>query len=108
MIPTTTVLRSVVDERRRQDRMWGEQDHDFGGWLAIFQEELGEACRAQMEMRYRPAHLRSVREQQAAHIRKELVQAIAVLVAMVECGDRRGWFKCPRRFIACTRRCYAC
>jgi hypothetical protein len=77
---TAEVLDDVQRERCRQDSRWGQQDHDFGYWLEILMEEIGEACRARQDGN-RP------------HLRVELVQAAAVAAAIVECGDRNGWFQ---------------
>lgn len=90
---TIRVLISIIAERSRQDVIWGQQDHPFGEWLPIFFEELGEACREQMELRYRPDPNPAVRKAQGEDFRKELVEATAVLVAAIECGDRNGWFE---------------
>ena len=83
---TFSVLTAVARERARQDRIFEEQNHDFGSWLAILQEELGEASREQMEKRYRG-------KDSGPDFRKELVEATAVLAAAIECGDRNGWFE---------------
>jgi hypothetical protein len=104
------VILDILTERNRQDAKWGEQNHpdvhpDLGGrfepqnravyeegwkalcdkaarsgetnWEYIFQEELAEAMHAQS------------RGDRAA-FREELVQAAAVLVAWIECIDRRN------------------
>jgi len=83
---------AAAAERSRQDGKWGPQDHDFASWLEILMEEVGEACRARMELRYRPEHSPGARHQQAMRLRDELVQVAAVALAMVECGEREGWF----------------
>jgi len=69
------VIGMVVDERKRQDDKWGEQNHNPERWLAILGEEVGEACKA-------------VLEGDAEGYRKELVQVAAVAVAAVENLDR--------------------
>jgi NTP pyrophosphatase (non-canonical NTP hydrolase) len=86
-----TVLEEVAQERLRQDRMWGEQNHDPFTWLAILGEEVGEANRAALEAvfweRYgMPDHPLQL----ASHYREELIQVAAVATAMVECLDRNG------------------
>ena len=37
-----TVRYAIDAERRRQDKLWGVQDHDHFTWLAILTEEVGE------------------------------------------------------------------
>jgi hypothetical protein len=97
---TTTVLNEVYKERRRQDRLWGVQDHPDGTslrngndadrvkviceetrrifgvptWMHILQEEAWEAFA----------------EEDPKEIRAELVQVAAVAVAWIEAIDRRG------------------
>lgn len=39
-------ISSVLDERKRQDEKWGQQDHDASLWLGILGEEFGELCEA--------------------------------------------------------------
>lgn len=97
---TGAVLDEVDYERRRQDSIWGEQNHPDGTgsfaqkvvarkakraekyaaktkrmtWRHILMEEVGEAF--------------AERDPQA--LRAELVQVAAVAVAWVEAIDRRG------------------
>lgn len=80
--PISVVLASIVKERLRQDAKWGEQNHHPFTWTAIAGEEFGEVCQAALKATYGGATW--------ADYRKELVQAAAVLVAMVECLDRHG------------------
>ncbi len=73
-------------ERYRQDKMWGEQNHDPHTWLAVLSEEVGEYSAAVLnEVFLRnplpPGHT----------MRDELVQIAAVAVAAVECLDRGKW-----------------
>ncbi len=92
------MLDDVLEERLRQDRKWGEQNHpdrpdhasgpEMAGevehvgrwaleegpsWAAILLEEVGEA----------------VAEEDTAKLRAELVQVAAVAVAWIEAIDRR-------------------
>lgn len=80
----TTVIEDILEERKKQDAKWGEQNHDFPMWLAILTEELGEASQEffTSQAMTRPR----------ANFRTELVQCAAVLAAMIECGDRNSWF----------------
>lgn len=77
------VAHDVNHERVRQDGLWGEQNHDPFTWLAILGEEVGEAAKAALEIRFGKGPL--------AHYREELVQVAAVACAMVECIDRGTW-----------------
>lgn len=72
-------LQLIMEERARQDEKWGEQNHDPFVWLAILGEEYGEACK-------------TAYEGEEHHLRVELVHVAAVAVAMLECGDRQGWW----------------
>lgn len=79
------IIQQVVDERTRQDDMWGVQSHDPAVYLMILGEEVGEANKAALEaamstLQDRPEGLRKYRE--------ELVQVAAVAIAMIECLDR--------------------
>ena len=96
--PIHPILLEVARERASQDAQWGEQNHPDGTsiknkwladmarqitddnakdgtitWLDIVNEEIGEASAEEI-----PANLRA-----------ELIQSAAVLVAWVECIDRR-------------------
>lgn len=82
---TVAVLSDVAEERGRQDNKWGQQDHDPGTWMEIAIEELGEASRESLHVRFEGGGSRTA-------WRSELVQAAAVIVQMIECGDRNGWF----------------
>lgn len=81
-------VRDVLHERLQQDWTWGAYggSHDFETWLAILQEEIGEACAARLAIKFGPRG-------KGQHFRKELVQVAAVAMAMIECGDRNGWFE---------------
>ncbi len=83
--PTTAVLMEVADERAQQNAKWGEQDHSHPLWSVIFNEEWGEANQAWL-------HWVMENEEYGANAldyRGELVQAAAVLIAMIEAHDRR-------------------
>lgn len=78
---TPGVLIDVLRERVRQDEKWGEQNHDDYRWLAVATEEVGEAAQAMLHDEFGGAH--------AGTLRDELVQTAAVIVAWIECIDRR-------------------
>lgn len=94
------ILNDITTERSRQDAKWGEQNHSPQDWQMILQEEIGEFARAHMEVYYDqgPASeegktaWRADFETKRKHIRTELVQVAAVVVAMLECGDRNNWW----------------
>jgi NTP pyrophosphatase (non-canonical NTP hydrolase) len=69
-----SVIEQVLQERKRQDRLWGIQDHNDDRWYAILGEEFGELGKA-------------INEQ--TDLTKELIQCIAVLVAWFESIGRR-------------------
>lgn len=69
-------------ERKRQDKIWGEQNHHPFKWLGILMEEVGEASKA-------------VLTKDMLLYRSELIHVAAVAVAMVECLDRGKWKELP-------------
>jgi len=69
------LLQYILEERLRQDKKWGEQDHGDLYWLAILTEEQGELAREIIE--------------NGPNIKKELVQVAAVAVAWLEALQRR-------------------
>lgn len=81
---TLNVLEEVGDERARQNRKWGEQNHDPTVWLAVAMEELGEAAQAVLKVRGEGS-TRDPRDYRA-----EMLQVAAVAVAAVEAFDRGG------------------
>lgn len=77
-----TALESIRVERERQDKKWGEQNHNLMVWLGILAEEFGEAAKEINEFHFRKAFLEDVRA--------ELVQTAAVATAMIEYIDRHS------------------
>jgi len=73
------ILEDVKYERDRQRQIWGIQSHGINSWLMILGEEFGEACKAGNEAYFREAPLEP--------LRKELIQTIAVAVAIIESLD---------------------
>jgi NTP pyrophosphatase (non-canonical NTP hydrolase) len=85
------ILSEVVDERKRQDIKWGEQNHDPFAYLCILTEEVGEASKAALE-----AHdweNETWNSDKIGELREELIQIAAVAVAMVECLDRGKFYE---------------
>ncbi len=76
-------LSAVLVERIRQDELWGEQNCSEGDWMLILQEEIGEWAQAVLDRRYKKL--------EPENVRTELVQFVAVGLAMLECCDRNGW-----------------
>ena len=70
----------VLEERERQDKKWGEQNHEPEIYLTILMEEVGEASEAALHRRFGGP--------EAVNYRKELVQVAAVALAMIQCEDR--------------------
>lgn len=67
----------ILEERGRQDRKWGEQNHQDMRWMTILTEEVGEVAK-------------EILEGEITKTRAELVQVAAVAVAWLECIDRRA------------------
>lgn len=79
----SAALTSVLQERKRQEAKWGEQNHDPFTYLAVLSEEVGELAQAALHTRFGgPA---------AAGLRDEAVHTAAVALAIVECLDRGKW-----------------
>jgi NTP pyrophosphatase (non-canonical NTP hydrolase) len=66
-----TLIDEILQERKRQDLRWGQQNHGPEFWLLILLEEIGEAARA-------------VLEGQVDGYKKELTQVAAVSIAAIE------------------------
>ena len=76
------ILMEILNERVRQEKKWGQQNHAPLKWNAILGEEFGEVSKAILE--------RNVEE-----YRKELIQVAAVSIAAIECLDRKYPGKLP-------------
>ncbi len=76
---------SVLNERVRQEALWGEQNHDPFTYMTILTEEVGEFAQAALQTRFggNKGGLNKMRE--------EAVQVAAVALAIVECLDRGKW-----------------
>ena len=80
-IKTWFILDAVIVERKRQDKLYGIQDHHPLAWLPILAEEFGEVARA-----VRRDHFGSDKEY--GDYRTELIHVAAVAIAMIESFDR--------------------
>jgi NTP pyrophosphatase (non-canonical NTP hydrolase) len=69
------IYKEIKQERKSQNKKWGEQNHKPEKWLAILGEEYGEACKSAIEF-------------DKSSYRKELIQVAAVAVAAIENLDR--------------------
>lgn len=81
-----TILQEIIDERIRQHKKWGEENHQPETWFLILGEEVGEAQKEFLEHRF--PEFAKVEKDHLACYRQELVQVAAVAVAMLECFDR--------------------
>lgn len=81
-IKSQAVLKEVLGERLRQEKKWGQQNHDGPFYLTILMEEVGEVDHAILESRAGSGNVED--------IRKEIVQVAAVAVAMAEAYDREA------------------
>lgn len=79
------VIASIVQERQRQDSIFGQQDHTPFKWLSILSEEFGEVAKAINEWHW------SKESPQA--IIDELIQVAAVAVAAIESFSRNGFIE---------------
>lgn len=71
------VIVKVIDERDRQDQIWGKQSHSDFKWTTILAEELGEAAKDTFD---------GSRLQQ---LQEEVIQCAAVAVAWAEDLEER-------------------
>ncbi len=71
--PQATAIMHIREERRRQDKKWGVQNHTNMRWLPILMEEVGELAKALNE---------------GTMTDGELTQVAAVALAWMECHER--------------------
>jgi NTP pyrophosphatase (non-canonical NTP hydrolase) len=72
------VANKIIKERFRQDAKWGLQRHDYGTWLQILVEEVGEVAQA-MQTKRGWGKLTD-----ADDLYKELIHVAAVAAAIAE------------------------
>lgn len=104
VIPPVQMLQilKTLNERRRQDAKWGEQNHNDYYWLGILTEEVGEAAKALIEMSrcatvpYQLQHLgckaeahENIQYLDNPDLEKELTHVAAVAIAWLEAIHRR-------------------
>ena len=78
------IIEKVLEERKRQDAKWGEQNHTAPVWGMIIGEEYGEMCHAINEFGFDPTP--EIEER----IYTEAIHAMASCMAMLECMERMG------------------
>lgn len=76
------IISDVIAERKRQDKIWGEQNHNNFVWSSIIGEEYGELCKAINEYGFKPT------PETKQEIYKEAIQTMASCMAMLECMER--------------------
>ncbi|MBD5549493.1 MAG: hypothetical protein HDQ97_19295 [Lachnospiraceae bacterium] len=76
------IINMVLEERKRQDTKWGEQNHTAPVWGMIIGEEYGEMCKAINEFGFNPTP--DTEEQ----IYTEAIHTMASCMAMLECIER--------------------
>jgi NTP pyrophosphatase (non-canonical NTP hydrolase) len=79
--PQRWALGLIEQERKRQDRKFGRQDHSPERFVAILSEEVGEAAKEALNL-FDP--LTGSWDQRMDAYRAELIQVAAVAVLMVE------------------------
>lgn len=95
----TAALHSVIWERVRQDKKFGEQNNSPLIWLPVLAEELGELSEAVVHTLYGGKYCG------LKFVRAEAVQVAAVALAFVECLDRARWsWDVPRPHVAIQKR----
>ncbi len=78
------IFKEIQDERERQDKKWGEQNHFPIEWIGILTEEVGEASKEAVD-----AHFGNKPKKEClSRYREELIQVAALAVQMIECLDR--------------------
>jgi hypothetical protein len=84
----------VLNEREKQDKKWGEQNHDIATWLEILGEEYGEICKADLEYKFSSNSINDsgLKNQ----ILEEIIQTTAVGLAMIECWIRKEKLEADR------------
>lgn len=89
------ILKEIKQERKRQNKKWGEQNHNLVEWMAILTEEHGEAGKEALEYHFAAQELAvDLPENKEAFLKKlkayrtELIQVAAVAVSMIESVER--------------------
>ena len=83
------IFDEIQEERERQDKLWGEQNHHPSVWTNILMEEVGEVAKEASQLWFEPNG--ACRSAAKMHYVKELIQVAAVAVAMIESFNRNKW-----------------
>lgn len=93
------ILKEVVNERSRQDKKWGEQNHPNGTGSIIYamtanraKDDCDKAARRRnVTWRHilREEVYEAFAERGDKNLREELIQVMAVCAAWIECIERR-------------------
>ena len=75
------IEKQIREEREKQDKKFGKQDHDAYKWSTILTEEVGEVSKAILDCEFGCGSIES--------LRKELIQVAAVSKAFIEAIDKR-------------------
>ena len=76
------ILGDVNKEIKRQDGIWGEQNHSLTDWITILGEEFGEVCKEVSEMRM--AKGLTEMTQAMDRLDEELIQVVTVFFRILE------------------------
>lgn len=79
------ILNKILEERKKQDEKWGEQNHTPIEWCAILMEEVGEMAKEAHEYHFKRYYKDTG---QLERYEKELIQCAAVCVSMLESLNR--------------------
>lgn len=92
---TKKVLEEVLEERKKQNKKWGVQDHNPIEWIGILTEEVGEASKDAVDWYFgnkisgkRKENDDAIQQKLLKDYRTECIQVAAVAVQMVESIDR--------------------
>ena len=77
------IINKVLEERKRQDIKWGEQNHPAPVWGTIIGEEYGEMCQAINEFLFNST------PDTEEKICVEAIHTMASCMAMLECIERQ-------------------
>lgn len=78
-------VEQMLSERRRQDRLFGQQNHDPAWWMVILGEEFGEMSQAVCDSRWKDVNT-GLRDAV-----REAEQVAAVAIAFIQCMKRGKW-----------------
>lgn len=74
------IINDLLMERVKQDSKWGIQKHSPETWMTILMEEIGEISKEVVELKF--GH-----KFDSSNYRNEMIQACALLIAMIEDYD---------------------